>query len=318
VNYEDFASDLPLQQSVLFTSAEDCEETLRQSGAEQHTRQLGKGPFRASLAMRSTAQADLFADRYNTALSICLEPPAGTISLLFPRSANGKFLSCGEEVGNSSLIILDERSSLDIVTSAFSGTEAIAIPEARFIEMTETLFPTAGLISSERPAVIRGDTAQLCALRNSLLELMAFPESQSSPEYLSNVIAATLTWLMESQSHCRHERIWPNRKRIHIAKLAQEFIEEHYSEAVTTESLCLVTGASARSLQRSFRGYFGLTITDYLKMVRLNAAHRDLVSTHSSESSVSEIAMRNGFTHFGRFSIEFRARFGESPGKTLN
>jgi AraC-like DNA-binding protein len=216
------------------------------------------------------------------------------------------------------LIMLDERSSLDIVTSAFSGSEGIAIPEARFIEMTETLFPTAGLISSERPAVIRGDTAQLCALRNSLIELVAFPESELSPEYLSNVITATLTWLIESQSHCRHERITPNRKRIHIAKLAREFIEEHYCDAVTTESLCLVTGASARSLQRCFREYFGLTITDYLKMVRLDAAHRDLVLTHPSESSVSEIAMRNGFTHFGRFSITYRDRFGESPGKTLN
>jgi len=318
MNYEDFASDLPLQQSILFTSAESCEDALRQCGVEQPTRQLGKGPFRASLATRSTEQADLFADRYNTALSLSLEPPADAISFLFPRSPNGKFISCGEEVGNSSMIMLDERSSLDIVTSAFSGTEAIAIPKARFIEMTETLFPAAELLSSERPAVIRGDTAQLCALRNSLLELVAFPESEPSPEHLSNVITATLTWLIESQSHCRHEGISTNRKRIHIAKLAQEFIEEHYSEAVTTESLCLVTGASARSLQRSFRGYFGLTITDYLKMVRLNAAHRDLVSTHSSESSVSEIAMRNGFTHFGRFSIEFRARFGESPGKTLN
>ena len=318
MNYADFASDLPLQQSILFESAEACEETLRQCGVEQPTRQLGKGPFRARLATRSTEQADLFADRYNTALSLSLEPPAGAFSLLFPRSANGKFLSCGEEVGNSSLIMFDERSSLDIVTSAFSGTECIAIPEARFIEMTETLFPTLKPISYEQPAVIRGDTAQLCALRNSLIELVAFPESEPSLEYLSYVITATLNWLIESQSHCRHERITSNRKRIHIAKLAREFIEEHYCEAVTTESLCLVTGASARSLQRCFREYFDLTITDYLKMVRLDAAYRDLVSTHPSESSVSAVAMRNGFTHFGRFSIEFRARFGESPSKTLS
>lgn len=317
MNYEDFASDLPLQQSVLFESAEACEETLRQYGVDQPTRQLGKGLFRARLATRSTEQADLFADRYNTAISLRLEPPAGTISFLFPRSPNGKFLSCGEEIGNSSLIMLDERSSIDIVTSAFSGTEAIAIPEARFIEMTETLFPTEGLISSEKPVVIRGDTAQLCALRNSLIELMAFPESKPSPEYLSNVITAMLTWLIESQGQCRPERILINRKRIHIAKLARDFIEEHYSQAITTESLCLVTGASARSLQRCFLEYFNLTITDYLKMVRLNAAQRELTSTHSSESSVTEIAMRQGFTHLGRFSIAYRDRFGESPRNTL-
>jgi AraC-like DNA-binding protein len=317
VNYEDFASDLPLQQSILFTSAEDCEETLRQSGAEQHTRQLGKGPFRASLAMRSTAQADLFADRYNTALSICLEPPAGTIGLLFPRSANGKFLSCGEEVGNSSLIMFDERSSLDIVTSALSGSEAIAIQEARFIEMTETLFPNQKSVSFEQPAVIRGDTTQLCALRNSLVELVAYPESEPYPEHLSNVITATVTWLIESMGSWGAESIIANRKRIYIAKQVQEYIEEYYCETVTTEGLCLAMGVSARSLQRCFREYFDLTITEYLKTVRLNAAHRDLVSTHPSESSVSRMALRHGFTHFGRFSVAYRARFGESPSKTL-
>ena len=300
---------------MLFTSAEGCEETLRQHGVEQQTRQLGKGPFRASLSARSTEQADLFADRYNTALSLYLEPPAGTVGLLFPRSANGRFLSCGEEVGNSSLIMLNERSSLDIVTSALAGSEAIALQETRFIELTETLCPTQNPVNLEQSAVIRGDTAQLGALRNSLLELVACPEP--NPEYLSNVITTAVTWLVESLTHFSPERITANWKRIHIAKLAQAFIEEHYCEAVTTESLCLVTGASARSLQRCFREHFDLTITDYMKMVRLNAAHRDMAATHPSENSVTSIAMRNGFTHLGRFSSAYRGRFRESPSETL-
>ena len=34
--------------------------------------------------------------------------------------------------------------------------------------------------------------------------------------------------------------------------------------------------------------------------------------------SVTEIAMQWGFTHMGRFSIEYRRRFGESPSETLS
>jgi len=33
---------------------------------------------------------------------------------------------------------------------------------------------------------------------------------------------------------------------------------------------------------------------------------------------VTEIATQWGFTHMGRFSIEYRLRFGESPSETLS
>jgi AraC-like DNA-binding protein len=33
---------------------------------------------------------------------------------------------------------------------------------------------------------------------------------------------------------------------------------------------------------------------------------------------VSEIALRWGFGHFGRFAAEYRRRFGESPSQTLS
>ena len=48
-----------------------------------------------------------------------------------------------------------------------------------------------------------------------------------------------------------------------------------------------------------------------------DAARRELVAAHPSSHSVAKIALRNGFTHLGRFSVEFRERFGESPKQTL-
>ena len=35
------------------------------------------------------------------------------------------------------------------------------------------------------------------------------------------------------------------------------------------------------------------------------------------EESVTEIAMSWGFSHMGRFSVEYRKRFGEPPSDTL-
>jgi len=99
--------------------------------------------------------------------------------------------------------------------------------------------------------------------------------------------------------------------------LAQEFIEEHYREAVRIEDLCRVTGVAVRTLQRCFREYFDVTISEFLKTVRLNAAYRSLSASHTDHSTVAAIALQNGFTHLGRFSVEFRECFGESPSTTL-
>jgi len=71
-------------------------------------------------------------------------------------------------------------------------------------------------------------------------------------------------------------------------------------------------------VQRCFREYFDLTITDYLKTIRLDGANRELAGADSGEVSVTKIALHNGFSHLGRFSLAYRRRFGESPSETLN
>jgi transcriptional regulator GlxA family with amidase domain len=74
---------------------------------------------------------------------------------------------------------------------------------------------------------------------------------------------------------------------------------------------------SGRTLQRCFREYFDLTITDYVKTVRLDTARREMLTAHPSVTSVAAIAMRHGNAHLGRFSVDYRERFGESPKDTL-
>jgi AraC-like DNA-binding protein len=317
MTYEEFASDLPLHRTIVFTSAEENEETMQRYGVNQEVRQLGKGRFRAHLAVRSTEQAELFSDRFSTAVSMRLEPPAGTVGFLFPRGASGKFLASGENVANGKLVVLPDGSGTDIVASGPLGSEAILVTKARFVEMIEVLCPTPKSVRPERMVAIQGNTAQLRALRNAVLEFVARPELEPHPEEISNLLAATIAWMGDSSRQWQPEGFSVNGARRRVAKLAQEFLEEHYREAFRIEDLCRVTGVGVRTLQRGFREYFDLTISDYLKAVRLDATHRELVAAHPSQHSVAQIALRNGFSHLGRFSVGFRERFGESPRQTL-
>jgi AraC-like DNA-binding protein len=251
----------------------------------------------------------------NKAVSISLKPAVGMVGFLLARSANGQYWASGKNVANDKLLVLPNGSETDIVTPDLAGADAIIVSESRFIEMTEALCPT--FIRPERLAVFEGNTAQLHALRKAVIRMVCDPDFEPHHGLVSNLFAATIAWMANSSSHAVPEDLLVNGARTRNAKLAQEFIQEHYREAVHIEELCGVTGIGVRSLQRCFREYFNMTITDYLNIVRLDSVHRELVAAHPSEESVTKIAMRHGFTHLGRFSVKFREQFGESPSATL-
>jgi len=113
------------------------------------------------------------------------------------------------------------------------------------------------------------------------------------------------------------ETCFGNRSTGRIARLAREYIEDHYGETFQMEDLCRFTGVSQRTLQRSFLVYFQVSPFEYLKARRLNAARQALAAADSSRERVSRIAFDNGYTHLGRFSVDYRVHFGESPRETL-
>jgi AraC-like DNA-binding protein len=52
-------------------------------------------------------------------------------------------------------------------------------------------------------------------------------------------------------------------------------------------------------------------------MLRLSNARRALLSADGALAKVTEIAMSFGFAELGRFSVEYKKAFGESPSQTL-
>ncbi len=72
-----------------------------------------------------------------------------------------------------------------------------------------------------------------------------------------------------------------------------------------------------RVLRRAFQDTHGAPPSRYLRTLRLSEARRALLSTLDRDVTVTEIATLFGFAELGRFSVEYRAVFGESPSVTL-
>ena len=80
--------------------------------------------------------------------------------------------------------------------------------------------------------------------------------------------------------------------------------------------LAAVAGVSPRTLQRQFKVFLGKTPGAALQDIRFERARRELLQGLSS-TKVAGIALHSGFTHLGRFSTDYRRRYGETPSQTL-
>ena len=101
------------------------------------------------------------------------------------------------------------------------------------------------------------------------------------------------------------------------ARNLESWIDAHLGEPITMGTLCRVAGVGERCLQKSFLYRRGISPMRFVAERRLLAAHRWLANA-SQAATVTEAALRFGFSHLGRFSMSYRQAIGESPSQTLS
>ncbi len=93
---------------------------------------------------------------------------------------------------------------------------------------------------------------------------------------------------------------------------ALDFMHAHFSESIRLDDIAKATGQHPRTLQIGFRRALGKSPMAYLRDLRLDTAKFHL-SRRQNRPRISDVAYDCGFSHLGRFSRDFRARFGQTP-----
>ena len=99
-------------------------------------------------------------------------------------------------------------------------------------------------------------------------------------------------------------------------KRAIDYMEAKLGSAIGVADIAAASGIAGRTLFTHFQHYHGVSPMQYLRNARFEKA-REALRRARPEESVTEIAMTLGFSHMGRFSVEYRRRFGERPSETL-
>lgn len=98
---------------------------------------------------------------------------------------------------------------------------------------------------------------------------------------------------------------------------AVAFIDSHAADDIGLAHIAAAARLSTRGAQDAFRRHLNTTPLAYLRRVRLDHAHQELLASSPSATTVGRIAARWGFANPGRFAAEHRRVYGSEPAAVL-
>jgi AraC-like DNA-binding protein len=109
--------------------------------------------------------------------------------------------------------------------------------------------------------------------------------------------------------------------RYHTAAISkfEEFLAENCDQPIYLSEICTAISVSESTLRRCCHERLGMGPVRYLWLRRMHLARAALMRPYPATGNVTVtgIATDYGFWELGRFSVEYRKLFGESPSATL-
>jgi AraC-like DNA-binding protein len=97
----------------------------------------------------------------------------------------------------------------------------------------------------------------------------------------------------------------------------EAFLEASPETPLYLPEICAAIGVAERTLRIACGNHLGMGPIRYLALRRMHLIRRALLQAIPSTTTVTRIATDHGFWELGRFSVAYRAFFGEIPSATL-
>ncbi|AZC18322.1 MULTISPECIES: helix-turn-helix domain-containing protein [Pseudomonas] len=291
----------PLQVQA-FKSFDVLDQVRATPGWVQQYRQMSPGHFNGLVRYLDLQGVEIYEERMNTRVEQNFNAPEGALAFCFDRSDNALYVLNGE---SRNIWITPE--NYQEVAVVF-GPEFVQ-GQALGVERLDGLF-MAPLTCQQNPLFCRWLSATLTRLSQTL--------DPPSREALAQQLLDDCLYILDNAC----VRLDPGglqrrtEERAIMQRVAQ-WAADVPEETLNLLELAQVAGVSLRQLQSAFKGFTGMAPSQWLRLRRLNSAHRELLSRGPADTTVAEVAMHWSFWHLGRFSSSYRALFGELPSQTL-
>ncbi len=226
----------------------------------------------------------------------------------------------GTEISVGDIIIQKADVAHQVSESSLHGG-AMSFPVDELNAATEAIV-AQDLSKALEKLVIRPDPellSRLVKLHQAVAQL-----ARESPEVLElpEVCRALDEQLLHLMVRCLAEGASVNIKageRRHTAVITrfEAFLEANPERAIYLTEICAAIGVAERTLRAACEEHLGMGPIRFLTLRRMHLVRRALLLAQPSEATVTRIVTDQGFWELGRFSVAYRALFGESPSETL-
>ncbi|MFJ7142857.1 MAG: helix-turn-helix domain-containing protein [Pseudomonas protegens] len=291
----------PLQVQA-FNTFDVADQIRATPGWVQHYQQMSPGHFNGLVRYLDLQGVEIYEECMNTRVEQNFSAPQGALAFCFDRSDNALYLLNGE---SRNIWITPE--NYQEVAVVF-GPEFVQ-RQGLGVERLDGLF-MAPLTNQQN--------ALFCRWLSSTLTRLSQTLDPPSREALTQQLLDDCLYILDNAC----VRLDPgglqrrNEERGIMQRVAQ-WAADVPEETLNLLELSQVAGVSLRQLQSAFKAFTGMAPSQWLRLRRLNSAHRELLSRGPNETTVAEVAMHWSFWHLGRFSSSYRALFKELPSETL-
>jgi AraC-like DNA-binding protein len=183
--------------------------------------------------------------------------------------------------------------------------------------LTHTVLPQPSAAKILRPptrvvADLMRVHAQACRLAETKPDIIVHREVTRALEH--DVLYALVNCLTAEEAHRdadarqRHEKL--------MARF-EEVLASSVGAPRSMPELAAAVGVLEQTLRRCGKKFLGMSPSQYARLRRLNLVRAALRRADPATASIGAITKQYGITELGRFSVAYRAIFGESPSTTL-
>lgn len=295
---------------------------------EQEYLQLSSGKFAGRITVAREAQVGVVGEYANLALQAITVPPRGELIIGLQLQGQRTLAVNRLVLDERSLLVLEGGREYEFRTSGQVELLGIRVSQDWLLEREENL-QNAMLRSAIKRSVVPLDSAGSGMLRSAwdhLAQGVSGRRPWPGADGLHGVIDRTwdkimLALSMAQTAGAAEEAV--SQRPARVVRQAVQFMRQHLEHPICMADVCAVVHVSQRTLQYHFEHSLHMSPQQYLKVLRLNAAHSLLRTiaarsrTEHRREKIADIAARCGYDHASRFAREYRRQFGRLPSDTL-
>lgn len=283
--------------------------------------QLSRGRFSGELTTVQLPDMRLFGERTNLSLRQRGHLGESVYGFAMSFEAPSPVFFNGQKVPSDS-IMCGRGNHIDIVTPENHWLMAIVVERSLLNPLWERMYQKPLAAWLEHQLVLEASRPVAEALRHRHMQVLQYtlalarhhPDSSGLRQLRDDIL---IEWIEALPPSVDTSDLDSRARRKRMVDKACDLMLADCDEPLSILDVCSRVGASRRKLNYCFQDVLGVSPTQYLRALRLNAVRRDLKLPKSS-TSVQDVAARWGFWHLGQFARDYKKHFSELPSETLS